>query len=47
MQQLESVEIKTFIPAKDFQLSKGFYTDIGFTKCCRRQWHRLFQTGQK
>ncbi|MCJ8298010.1 MAG: hypothetical protein MJK13_03610 [Pseudomonadales bacterium] len=33
MQQLEVVEIKAFIPAKNFQLSKCFYTDIGLTKC--------------
>jgi catechol 2,3-dioxygenase-like lactoylglutathione lyase family enzyme len=30
--QLNSVEIKAFIPAKDFELSKQFYSDIGFNK---------------
>jgi uncharacterized glyoxalase superfamily protein PhnB len=29
--QLETVEIKAFIPAKDFELSKRFYQDLGFT----------------
>ncbi|NII55622.1 VOC family protein [Luteibacter sp. SG786] len=27
---LETVEIKAFVPAKDFELSKAFYTDLGF-----------------
>lgn len=28
---LETVEIKAFVPAKDFALSKRFYVDLGFT----------------
>jgi hypothetical protein len=28
---LSVVEIKAFVPAKDFELSKAFYKDIGFT----------------
>lgn len=28
---LETVEIKAFVPAKDFALSKRFYADLGFT----------------
>jgi len=28
---LNTVEIKAFIPSKDFELSKAFYTDLGFT----------------
>jgi hypothetical protein len=28
---LKVVEIKAFVPAKDFELSKQFYKDIGFT----------------
>ena len=31
MEELESVEIKAFVPAKDFELSKKFYQDLGFT----------------
>ena len=27
---LETIEIKAFVPAKDFELSKRFYTDLGF-----------------
>jgi catechol 2,3-dioxygenase-like lactoylglutathione lyase family enzyme len=28
---METIEIKAFVPAKDFELSKRFYTDLGFT----------------
>ncbi|WP_255548676.1 VOC family protein [Luteibacter sp. dw_328] len=28
---METVEIKAFVPAKDFELSKRFYRDVGFT----------------
>lgn len=31
MSNLASVEIKAFVPAKDFELSKRFYRDLGFT----------------
>jgi len=31
MENLKSVEIKTFVPAKDFELSKQFYQDLGFS----------------
>lgn len=31
LQELESVEIKAFVPARDFKLSKQFYQDLGFT----------------
>ena len=27
---METVEIKAFVPPKDFQLSKAFYLDLGF-----------------
>lgn len=30
MSQLTSTEIKAFVPAKDFELSKRFYQDMGF-----------------
>lgn len=29
---LKTVEIKVFLPAKDFEISKRFYEEIGFTK---------------
>lgn len=32
MSTLKTVEIKAFVPAKDFQLSQRFYQDIGFEK---------------
>lgn len=32
MSTLKTVEIKTFVPSKDFQLSQRFYQDIGFEK---------------
>jgi hypothetical protein len=28
---LNAVEIKAFVPARDFVLSKQFYEDLGFT----------------
>ncbi|NRF69035.1 VOC family protein [Aquincola sp. S2] len=31
MPNLRTVEIKAFVPAKDFAVSKRFYQDIGFT----------------
>lgn len=31
MRNLATVEIKAFVPAKDFDLSKRFYQDLGFT----------------
>lgn len=32
MGNLNTVEIKAFVPARDFERSKQFYSDIGFTK---------------
>lgn len=32
MSNLNTTEIKAFIPAKDFTVSKQFYQDIGFTE---------------
>ncbi len=32
MRNLKTVELKVFIPAKDFETSKRFYSEIGFTK---------------
>ncbi len=31
MKNLKITEIKAFVPSKDFELSKQFYQDIGFT----------------
>jgi Glyoxalase/Bleomycin resistance protein/Dioxygenase superfamily len=29
----EAIELKSHVPAKDFELSKQFYQDLGFTLC--------------
>jgi putative transposase len=31
MSNLETVELKAFVPSKDFELSKRFYQDLGFS----------------
>jgi len=31
MRNMQTVEIKAFVPARDFALSKRFYQDLGFT----------------
>ncbi|MEE9493800.1 MAG: VOC family protein [Gammaproteobacteria bacterium] len=31
MPNLNTVEIKAFVPARDFEISKQFYQDLGFT----------------
>jgi uncharacterized glyoxalase superfamily protein PhnB len=31
MPNLKTIEIKAFVPAKDYALSKRFYADVGFT----------------
>lgn len=31
MSHLRSIELKPFVPARDFELSKRFYRDMGFT----------------
>ena len=31
MGNMATVEIKAFVPSKDFELSKNFYSDLGFT----------------
>lgn len=33
MSNLDPIELKAFLPAKDFELSKQFYQDLGFTLC--------------
>ncbi|MCH2157158.1 MAG: VOC family protein [Oleiphilaceae bacterium] len=32
MSNLNTIEIKAFIPSKDFEVSKAFYEDLGFKK---------------
>ncbi|WP_166142646.1 VOC family protein [Methylosinus sp. RM1] len=31
MSNLRTIELKAFVPAKDYELSKRFYRDLGFT----------------
>jgi len=31
VEKLEALEIKAFVPARDFELSKQFYQDLGFS----------------
>jgi predicted enzyme related to lactoylglutathione lyase len=33
MGHLAPIELKAYVPAKDFELSKQFYQDVGFTLC--------------
>ncbi len=33
MSNIEPIELKAFVPARDFELSKQFYQDLGFTLC--------------
>jgi hypothetical protein len=33
VQELVAIELKAHLPAQDFELSKRFYQDIGFTLC--------------
>ena len=33
MSELVAIELKAHIPARDFEVSKQFYQDIGFTLC--------------
>ncbi len=33
MENMNTVEIKAFVPSKDFDLSTHFYTNLGFSIC--------------
>lgn len=33
MSNAEPIELKASVPSKDFELSKQFYQDLGFTLC--------------
>lgn len=46
MSNLRVVEIKAFVPAKDFELSKRFYQDIGFTKASDSNGVAYFAHGE-
>lgn len=42
---LNTVEIKAFVPAKDFELSKSFYQELGFTMASEGGGVAYFYTG--
>lgn len=46
MSTLNTVEIKAFLPAKDFEASKNFYCDIGFIKASDEGGVAYFHHGQ-
>ena len=46
MSNLKAIEIKAFIPAKDFELSKRFYEDLGFTKASDSDGVAYFHLGE-
>lgn len=43
---LRAVEIKAFVPAKDFELSKRFYEDLGFMKASDSEGIAYFHHGE-
>lgn len=45
MSNLNTVELKAFIPSKDFELSKQFYLDLGFTKASDADGIAYFHCG--
>ena len=45
MSNLKTVELKAFIPSKDYNISKQFYTEIGFTKASDADGIAYFNCG--
>lgn len=45
MRNLKTIELKAFLPAKDFSLSQQFYTDIGFIKASETAGIAYFHCG--
>lgn len=43
---LQVTEIKAFVPSKDFEISKRFYTDLGFTMASEGDGVAYFHFGQ-
>jgi uncharacterized glyoxalase superfamily protein PhnB len=46
MASLRTTEIKAFVPAKDFELSKRFYQDLGFTMASDSEGIAYFHHGE-
>lgn len=45
MENLKVVEIKTFVPAQDYEVSKAFYRDLGFTMTSDEEGIAFFHCG--
>ena len=45
MTNLKTIELKTFLPSKDFEVSKQFYADLGFTKASDENGMAYFHHG--
>ena len=45
MHNLKTVDLKAFVPAKDFELSKRFYQDFGFTMASDEDGIAFFHHG--
>ena len=45
MEDLVAIELKAHLPARDFELSKQFYQDIGFTLCWSSEGLALLHYG--
>jgi len=46
MADMTTIEIKAFVPAKDFELSKRFYSDLGFTEAWSSEDLAYFHAGK-
>lgn len=46
MSNLRAVEIKAFVPARDFELSKRFYQDVGFVMASDSNGIAFFHHGE-
>lgn len=46
MTSLRAIEIKAFVPAKDYALSKRFYKDLGFTEASDFDGVAYFHVGE-
>ena len=43
--EMETIEIKAFVPARDFALSRRFYTDLGFHEDLLSEQMAYFKAG--
>ena len=46
MGELTAIEIKAFVPARDFELSKQFYRDLGFVAAWSDEQLTYFRCGE-